>query len=234
MLIKDKKHFKLGLTLLVFFFAVLYYMFTPSFNGQNAFHASDNLFNTIAKGSTNYFPQLRDMNKPFSGHKIDVTITLTDELSNKAQVMLSRIGVESQARGQELNVRGDLGRLIEQVLEDAQNMFANNDQAVKAKYTLNGKETLYIWWKLLKELDKELKLQKDFKAAKLISEVVKRGVEVGYNFYGIQARSAKEKAGVLTFALIFYVIYTLWFGYGIFFVFEGMGLEMSSGAKKEV
>ncbi len=39
---------------------------------------------------------------------------------------------------------------------------------------------------------------------------------------------------MLTFSLVFYVIYTLWFGIAVLFLFEGFGLEMKKGARKEV
>jgi hypothetical protein len=45
----------------------------------------------------------------------------------------------------------------------------------------------------------------------------------------------KEKAGLMTFLLVFYVAYTLWWGFAIFFIFEGIGLTMSKAkVKKEV
>jgi len=59
-------------------------------------------------------------------------------------------------------------------------------------------------------------------------------VEVGYNFFKIEPQTARTKAGILTFSLVFYVIYTLWFGIGVLLVFEGFGLEMKKGARKEV
>jgi hypothetical protein len=58
-------------------------------------------------------------------------------------------------------------------------------------------------------------------------------VEVGYNFYGIEPESAASKAGTLTFDLVFYVIYTLWWGFAIFYLSEGMGLQMTKGKKSE-
>ena len=67
-----------------------------------------------------------------------------------------------------------------------------------------------------------------------MSEVIKKGVEVAFNFYGIEPQSVVSKAGILSFALVFYVIYTLWWGVAIFFLFEGFGLQMKAGAKKEV
>jgi hypothetical protein len=75
--------------------------------------------------------------------------------------------------------------------------------------------------------------QKQFTQAKIMNEVITKAVEVGYNFYGISAQNIKEKAGIVTFALVFYVIYTMWWGYAIYFLFEGLGLEMKAGHKKE-
>jgi hypothetical protein len=63
---------------------------------------------------------------------------------------------------------------------------------------------------------------------------MKKGVEVGYNFYGIEPKKASSKAGILSFALIFYVIYTLWWGYAILYLFHGLGLEMKARVKREV
>ncbi len=63
---------------------------------------------------------------------------------------------------------------------------------------------------------------------------MKKGVEVAYNFAKIVPESASSKMGILGFSLVFYVIYTLWWGLAILFLFEGIGLEMKAGAKKEV
>ncbi|MEJ2070137.1 MAG: hypothetical protein P8X58_06970, partial [Syntrophobacterales bacterium] len=62
-----------------------------------------------------------------------------------------------------------------------------------------------------------------------------RAIEPEYNLYGITATSVSDRAVLLTFMLVFYVIYTLWFGYGIFEMFEGFGLGMGKPLnKKEV
>jgi hypothetical protein len=65
--------------------------------------------------------------------------------------------------------------------------------------------------------------------------VTKKAIEASYNFYGVEAVQVKEKAGLMTFLLVFYVAYTLWWGFAIFFIFEGIGLTMSKAkVKKEV
>ncbi len=83
-------------------------------------------------------------------------------------------------------------------------------------------------------MDKDLKRQKQFKEAALLGDVVKKGVEVAYNFAKIEPESASSRMGILSFSLVFYVVYTLWWGLAIMFLFEGIGLEMKAGAKKEV
>ena len=240
MLVYDKKHFTMGTILSVVFFIVLAYMFSPSFKGAhgnkvNAFHASDNLFNSIAKGSTNYFPRLKEGNAAYKGHDIDLTLHLgTAELAAKSALILNQAGMLAQNDGPSVVIKGDLYTEVHQAIVDAENMFNNKDDLLEAQYNMSGKEALYVWWKTFKTMDVELKHAKDFKAAKFVSEVVNRGIEVGYNFFGVVPQSSTSKAGMLVFSLTFYVIYTLLWGFAIFYLFEGIGLQMSSGSKKEV
>jgi len=72
-----------------------------------------------------------------------------------------------------------------------------------------------------------------FKEAAFVDTILKKAVEVSYNFFKIVPESAVSKAGILGFSLVFYVVYTLWWGIAIFFLFEGIGLQMTAGAKKE-
>ena len=65
--------------------------------------------------------------------------------------------------------------------------------------------------------------------------MTKKAIEASYNFYKVEAVQVKEKAGLMTFLLVFYVAYTMWWGFAIFFIFEGIGLTMSKAkVKKEV
>ena len=44
-----------------------------------------------------------------------------------------------------------------------------------------------------------------------------------------------DKAGIMTGLLVFYVAYTMWWGFAIFFMFDGIGLTMKKAkVKKEV
>jgi hypothetical protein len=235
MLLHNKKVFYQGLILAAGFLAVLYYMFTPSFGGTNAFHASDNLFNSISKGSTYYIPQVLEGAKAYDGKSFEVTI-FEDEpkYAPFASTILSASGLTVAPAGQGLRVSGDLGALMARVTEDSDAMFKNEGKVLSDKYGMDERQAMYVWWQTMREIKVALDQQKVFPPATFIDKnVIKRAIEVGYNYYGIEGQHASERWGIILFSLVFYVVYTMWWGYAIFFLFEGIGLEMKASRKKE-
>lgn len=241
MIVQDKKHMTWGVVMTIIFAGILIFMFSNAFQGRtpgekiNAFEASDNLFNSIAKGSTNYFPTLLKENQKFMDHSINLELNMPNE--TVAQIggeLLQAAGASAQSETSQITVQGQLGQILETALLDSQFLFNNQEQQLMNTYDLEGRKVIYVWWHIFSALEKRLTKAGDFKAAKFVGRANKRGVEVGYNFYGIPSQTATDKAGILSFSLVFYVLYTLWWGFAIFFLFEGLGLQMSSGAKKEV
>ena len=167
--------------------------------------------------------------------QFEVTLKLADaDMARRGTELLAVAGVGSAVDGAEVKAAGYLGQMVQAALQDSEAMFHNREEAIAAKYGYPGKEVLYVWWNIFKSLDKDLKKQKMFAEVSFLADVVKKGIEVGYNFYGIEPQTASSRAGILTFSLVFYVIYTLWWGYAILFLFEGVGMQMKKGAKKEV
>lgn len=235
MLVVHRKQFTLGIVLTVTFFAVLFLMFTPLFGGRNAFEAADELFNSISKGSSYFVEKMRTANQAYEGKAFEVRIAVKDPWGGKALALLTAAGAAVQAEeGGKLKVSGDLGRLVAMALDDSESLFHNRGQEVAGRYGFPEKEALFLWWSVFKEMSKSFKEQEKFEEAAYLEQVMKKAVEVGYNYYGIEPKKASAHAGILSFALIFYVAYTLWWGYAILFLFDGLGLEMKAGAKKEV
>ena len=54
-----------------------------------------------------------------------------------------------------------------------------------------------------------------------------KALEPAYNFYGVQSTPVKDSIFLLAFSLIFYVVYTVWFGFGVLFFFEGLGIRLT-------
>ena len=125
-----------------------------------------------------------------------------------------------------ITVTGDAGRMLTNCLEDADAMYANEGQKVLDKYGYAARQALFNWWSLLKAMEKDLKAQKEFKVAKTVSLVQKKAVETAYNYYTIEPQKITDKLGIVIFSLVFYVIYTLWYGFSILYMFEGMGMKL--------
>jgi hypothetical protein len=56
--------------------------------------------------------------------------------------------------------------------------------------------------------------------------VVKKAVEPSYNYYRIEPQNIGDRWVVVIFSLIFYVVYTLWYGFSIMYIFEGWGMKL--------
>jgi len=105
-------------------------------------------------------------------------------------------------------------------------MYKNQDDTLSDKYGYEGRRVLLNWWVALHHMEKELKKQEKFKEAKVVALVNKKTVECCYNYFGIEAKNIGDKIGIVIFSLIFYVVYTLWYGFAIMFMFEGYGMQL--------
>lgn len=226
-MIANKKEFYGGFGLLVGFFVILFIIFSPVFNGQNGMEYLDDLYNSISKGSANYIPKVKKETDTFVGNAVNMTLKMKDEKQAQQTAMLfTNAGATAEVSGAQLNVSGDLGNILAACLTDSKSMYNNDGATVSGKYGYNERLALYNWWTALKAADKDLKKQKLFKEAKTVAMVIKKVVETSYNYYTIEPQKITDKMGIVIFSLVFYVAYTLWYGFAILFMFEGWGLRL--------
>jgi hypothetical protein len=218
----NTKKLLLGIFLLVSFAVVLILIFMPIFgDGKNGLQFSDNFFNSLAKGSSNYMEDMRQLAQAIVGIPFAVEINMdTTERAKRTEVLFSQAGCQVEVSGSKLKISGGLGKVLLKSVADAEVLFNNQGEKLQAAYNIVGAA---------------LTKQKAFKEARAIDEIQRRALEPGYNFYGIIPAKVSDNVVLLTFMLIFYVLYTLWFGYGIFEMFEGFGMGMGKSlTKKEV
>jgi hypothetical protein len=229
--------FNLGGLLALTFIAVLILIFSPIFgDGKNGLQYSDDLFNKLSKGSSYFIPALSERAQKFSGTQFDVLLHMEkpDLVENAVKVLIVS-GAQVGVTGTDLRVSGDLGRVLDNVLRDADAMFQNQGAKVSSLYAMNERTAMEIWWNVLSKTVKELQKAKKIEEASIVSDVVRKGIEPSYNFYGIEAQRVTDKAATMTALLVFYVLYTMWWGYAIFYMFDGIGLSMKKAkVKKEV
>lgn len=224
----DNRIFIKGLILMVSFTAVFILIFMPLFdNGKNGLEYLDNLYNSISKGSAYYIPELQEEAEPFSGTSVHMTLEMpSPDRADKTATILERSGAQVEVSGKNIRFTADLGALLDNQLEDADLMYHNEGVKVRDKYGMDERQVLYYWWTAAKLMDKALKKQAMFKEALVVTTIKKKGVETSYNYFGIEPQKISTKLGIVLFSLVFYVIYTIWYGFAIMFLFEGWGLRL--------
>ncbi|OGT92434.1 MAG: hypothetical protein A2286_14540 [Gammaproteobacteria bacterium RIFOXYA12_FULL_61_12] len=230
-MIANKKEFGGGLVMMVGFWIVFALLLSPLYPGQgkkvNMLDYMDNMFNSISKKSSYYIPAAREKVVVFQGKTITLDIKTDKNLvAERLITILQQAGATVQAGEKEIKVSGDLGGILNAVLADADAMFANDGSAVSAKYGAAEKQVMFDWYNALKSMEKSLTKQANFKESKILYQVRTKTVEPAYNYYGIEAQSIKDKAVLVIASLVGYVIYTMWFGFAILFMFEGWGLKL--------
>ena len=226
-MIAHKKEFTGGLVMMIGFWIVFAILLSPVFAGQNLLDYMDSMYNSISKSSSNFIPATRDKVEKYKGKTIDLALKAPEgKAGEQRALLLEGVGMTVAKSEKELKVSGDLGGMLDSILADSEAMFVNDGQKVAGRYGFNEKEALYGWWNILNDMEKSLNKQEKFKESKLLYQVKTKTVEPAYNYYGIKAQSIKEKAFLVILSLGGYVIYTLWFGFSILFMFEGWGLKL--------
>ena len=237
MMIKNKTEFAKGAVLAVTFAGVLALIFSPIFgDGRNGLVYADDMFNKLSKGSSYFIPKVMKSNEKFANTAIAVSVKFDKpEQADGAMKLLAAAGVEAKNASPDLQINGNLGTLMSKILQDSDDMFKNNGAAVAARYGADEKKVMETWHVTLKGVDKALKKQGKIEDAKIVSDVMKKAVEPAYNYYKVEAQNVIDKAGIMTGLLVFYVVYTMWWGFAIFYMFDGIGLTMKKAkVKKEV
>jgi len=251
-----KKHLGLGIVMALGFFVIQFLMFSPIFpqtkagEPQNGLQWADELFNELAKGSSYFIPKVAKSNEKYMGKMFSATIKVSkpedkpgdaeQRAQRASQLFMINPGAKVEVKGAELKIEGDLGQVLKAALEDSDAMFHNEGDKLKAKYaaamgTDDVKQIFRQWNNTLPKIDKVFKKDGKIEESQIVSDVTKKAIEAAYNFYKVEPKQVKNEAGLMTFLLVFYVAYTMWWGFAIFFIFEGIGLSMSKAkVKKEV
>jgi hypothetical protein len=213
--------------MLVAFAVVLFGLFTPLFNGHNGLEYLDALYNSISKASAYYIPQVKEESQAYKGKEINLTLKMENEnQAIRAAMLLEAAGGAVTRNAATVKYKGDFGALLASCITDSDNMFHNKGDALESRYKKNARLMLYAWWTTLKEVIKEFNRQQQFANAKFTGTIQKKVVECAYNYYGITPQNIGDRWGIVLFSLIFYVVYTVWYGYAVMYLFEGAGFQL--------
>lgn len=226
-MIANKKEFGGGLLLMIGFWVVFAILLSPIFAGQNLLDYMDGLYNSISKNSAYYIPEMMKKADTLKGSAFTSKFKVEDKASApRVAAMLRASGVVVEETPEELSMSGDLGAVLAAAMEDSELAYANNGEAIKAKYGVEAKQVMFDWWNTLSAIEKTLTKQEKFVESTTLYKAKTKAIETAYNYYGIEAQSIKEKLVIVVASLAGYVVYTMWFGFAILFMFEGWGLKL--------
>lgn len=222
-----KREFKLGFGLMIGFLVVLVLIFLPLFHGKNGMEYMDDLYNSISKGSAYYLPAMLEVAEGLQGERIDYTLEFKSSLqAERVAVLFANNGAEAFVQGKDVQVQGDLGQLMQGAISDAEAMYHNKAESVASRYGYPGQAAIYNWWSATNALDRVLNREERFAVAIEIGRIQSRALEVAYNYVGVEPENILDKIGIVLGSLVFYVVYTLWYGFAILFMFEGAGFRL--------
>ena len=262
MLIRNGKAFTRGLLLMSSFIVVFVLFFMPVFPGQeggektNGLVYADHLFNTLSKGSSNFFDTSKQDPKSvdyavaaLQGTTVDLDVPFKKaedsypegdgmksfNVLDSAVTLLAAQGFEASSTGSGIKMKGDLHAFLSAVLEDSLSTYHNNFGEVAGRRGgMDGAQVMKTYWHLLDSMIKPMQRAGQVSEATVVNSVKGKAVEASYNFYGITPLRVVDNIPLVAGFLIFYVIYTMWYGFAIFELFEGIGLTMKKSAKSEV
>jgi hypothetical protein len=235
MIVTNKKSLSLGVVLTITFFIVLAVFCSPVFNGQTGLQYADDLFNSISKGSAYFVPTIRAGAEEWRGTAFEVTVEVKDaDKAEKAALLYREAGAEVTVSDGKLTISGDLGSVALAAVADAEEMYHNRGETLVARYGFDEREVLYLWWLTIDGAEAYLMRAEQYEAANFLGELKTRTIEAAYNYYGVEPLEIREFAGVVVFLLVFYVIYTMWWGFSVYYLFEGLGITMAKAKKAEV
>lgn len=218
---------------------------------------ADHLFNTLSKGSSLFLdPAMQargNINGPTrertEGRTVDIEVffkqradSYTDasgalqefNLPESAAALLRGRDFAVTVSGDSLRIKGELYSLLHSVLEDSFSIYHNNAAEVASRHNgMDGRAVMRTWWHLLSAMIQPMQRAGQVSEAAAVSTVISKGIEPSYNFYGITPMRVVDNIPLVAAFLIFYVIYTMWYGFAIFELFEGIGLTMKKTIKQE-
>jgi hypothetical protein len=144
--IRHKGTALLGVVLGISFLAMQTFAFAPVFGGRTGLEFSDDLFNSLAKGSSYFVPQLSSRVKRVEGQEVAASVRMgSADQAARALKVFSQAAPDTTAQGAVLSVKGDLGKLLGAALGDSRAMYSNNAGDLRARYGADGGAVMVTW-----------------------------------------------------------------------------------------
>lgn len=232
-IVRRKKTFTIGFLMLLSFALCYMGMMSPNFgNGRNGLEYADDMFNSLSKGSAYFIKDAQKVADGQLGNRINLKIKASSPAeAQKWGELYSQAGADVIVKDSSLTIAGDYGKILGAVVADSDNMYHNDSKSLEQKYGYDGREATYNWYASLKKMDTAFKTNSQFAEEFDLVKVQQKALEPAYNYYGVEIKKVNENKLSLVFLLSFYLVYTVWYGFGLYYLFDGLGIVVNNKKK---
>lgn len=233
-IIRHKKNFTVGMVMLLSFVLVYVGMMSPIFgNGRNGLEYADDMFNSLSKGSAYLIKDAQTIADGQIGKNLIITVKASSPAeAAKWSKLYTTAGADVTVKESSVTIDGDFGKILGAIVADSDFMYNNDGKALKTKYGYDGREATYDWNNSLKKIDEGMKTKAQFAQKFDLLKVQQKALEPAYNYYGVEIKKVSDYKYTLTALLAFYLIYTVWYGFGLYYLFDGLGIVIGKPKKK--
>lgn len=231
--VRNKKTFMIGVIMLVSFALCYVGMMSPNFgNGRNGLEYADDLFNSLSKGSAYFIEDAQKVADGQLGKNVNLVIKASSpEEAEKWSKLYATAGASVTVKDSSVNIDGDYGKILGAVVADSDFMYHNDSKSLEKKYGYDGREATYNWYSSFKKIDAAFKSKSQFQEEFDLVKVQQKALEPAYNYYGVEIKKVSENKFSVIFLLTFYLVYTMWYGFGLYYLFDGLGIVVAKSKK---
>lgn len=233
-LLAKPRSFALGVAGLLAFTAFLAVSMMPFRGHNNAMAWADTFFNQLAKSSANYIEEGRKKAEKFKNCEVNYGM-MPREFADKDKlarlVEIHGFSMES-LNDARIRIKGDLAKLSLEAINEAGLSYDNNAADIEKEYGFKSTEVIYCWWLIFDGLTRRYTQDNMGAEANFTKFVTTKILEPAYNFRGIAAKNIRDSILPVTMLLLAYIAFTLWYGFSMLLIFEGLGITFHGGGKK--
>ncbi len=231
MLIHHTRSFVKGMLLLLTFAGMCIVLLCPVLQNEYGSHMTglqyaDSVFNSLSKGSSYFVPEVRESLKEMQGRVVAVSVPIKNELGDAMVRAYQAVGADARIEAQRFYVNGDLGVILNAVTDVGDRLYFNDPKTVEDRFHQPALMVARAFWYSLNPAVKDLQRQGLIAEARMVDQVLRRALEPGNNFYSVPVAKVSDHVLLIVVMLAFYIMYTLWYGFGIMELFQGIGLSL--------
>lgn len=231
MLIHHKTSFVKGVVLLGTFVIICTFLLFPMLRDEYGNHLTglqyaDSVFNSLSKGSSYFVPAVRENVSTVMGKSVKMDVALNHEMAESMVKVYASCGARAHINGNRLIIMGDLGAILSAATDVGDRLYFNDTKTIESKYKQPALLVSRCFWYTLNPGIKDLQRQGMIAEAKVVDQVLRRALEPGNNFFSVPVAKVSDHIFLIVVMLMFYIIYTLWYGFGIMEIFQGIGLSL--------